>query len=300
MPPGPCRCQRSARCARRSWPPWCSPGRHGGAVAGLGHGRDVRIRPASWVGELELRAGAGMRGPRRGGAGKHGTRSERSRPSSATRRSLSRKASRARSYRRRRRPGCLGHGLSTAPSPRAGRRRHGAGRRSPWSHRHRDEADRVQHRGPAGAAGYSAATTEYGQPGIIRARPSPLVDVAEEPLRAGHRVGPQPRAHLRGQHDPPIGGPGVAARLIVTAAAGDIDPGPAFSASCKRCGRAGVAAPARQPSQGLHWPSAHSTGATETVIGSPGSAGAPAAAYFTIRNRRALATRARAPVTLIL
>ena len=53
--------------------------------------------------------------------------------------------------------------------------------------------------------GSSAATSEYGQPGIICALPFPArVAVAEQPLRAGDRVRPQPVAHVHRQPDPPV------------------------------------------------------------------------------------------------
>src|SRR4249920_1459083 len=48
----------------------------------------------------------------------------------------------------------------------------------------------------------SAATNEYGQPGIICAEPfATAVAVAEQPLAAGWRVGAQPGAHVHGQRD---------------------------------------------------------------------------------------------------
>ena len=66
------------------------------------------------------------------------------------------------------------------------------------------EPDRVQHRGPASCGPVSsAATNEYGQPGIIcGVALGPAVDVAEQPLRAGRGVRAQPRADIHRQHDP--------------------------------------------------------------------------------------------------
>ncbi len=70
----------------------------------------------------------------------------------------------------------------------------------------RPEANRVQHRGPRRAARF--------QRGHHRVRPArdylrvalaPPVHMAEQPIRAGSRVWPQPVTHVHGQPDPPIG-----------------------------------------------------------------------------------------------
>ncbi len=90
--------------------------------------------------------------------------------------------------------------VAVAPVPggdRAARRPRGPGRRSPRSVVGRAEPDRVQRRVHEVRPGSSAATNEYGQPGIICAFPLPrAVAVAEQPLRAGLRVRPQPVAHI--------------------------------------------------------------------------------------------------------
>jgi transposase len=53
--------------------------------------------------------------------------------------------------------------------------------------------------------GSSAATHEYGQPGIILGVPfAARVHVAEQPLRAGLRVRPQPVRDIAGQPDPAV------------------------------------------------------------------------------------------------
>ena len=65
------------------------------------------------------------------------------------------------------------------------------------------QTDRVQHRGPAAAAGL-----QRGHDRVRPARdhlggpPRPAVDMAEQPLRAGLGVGAQPRRDVDGQHDP--------------------------------------------------------------------------------------------------
>ena len=53
----------------------------------------------------------------------------------------------------------------------------------------------------------SAATNEYGQPGMnwSAERPRPSVDVAEEPLRAGGGVRAQPVRDVHREHDPLVG-----------------------------------------------------------------------------------------------
>jgi hypothetical protein len=66
-------------------------------------------------------------------------------------------------------------------------------------------ADRVQHRGPAGAA-----ALQCGDDGVGPARDQlglvlhPPVDVAKQPLRAGRRIRAQPRADIDGKHDPAV------------------------------------------------------------------------------------------------
>ena len=70
------------------------------------------------------------------------------------------------------------------------------------------QPDGVQHRGPGGAARLQRRDHRV-RPARdhLRLPLAPPVDVAEQPLRAGRRAGPQPVAHVGGQHQPPIGSP---------------------------------------------------------------------------------------------
>jgi hypothetical protein len=62
----------------------------------------------------------------------------------------------------------------------------------------------VEERGPRASAGFEGGD-ERVRPARdhLRSAPPAAVDMAEQPLRAGRGVRPQPRRHIHRQHDPP-------------------------------------------------------------------------------------------------
>jgi hypothetical protein len=73
----------------------------------------------------------------------------------------------------------------------------------------RAQPHRVQQRGPGCAPGLQGSDEGVGPArDELRVALGPPVDMTEQPLRAGRRIGPQPRRDIDRQHDPPIGRPG--------------------------------------------------------------------------------------------
>ena len=67
------------------------------------------------------------------------------------------------------------------------------------------QADRVQDRGPRRAARLQRRDDRVGPArDHLRLALPPPIDMAEQPVRAGRRAGPQPAAHIHRQHQPPI------------------------------------------------------------------------------------------------
>ena len=112
----------------------------------------------------------------------------------------------------------------------------------------RAEPDRVQRQRPR-----RAARLQRHDPGVRPARdhlrvPLPArVAVAEQPLRAGLRVRPQPVAHVAGQPDPPVVPPAQRDRRPVPAAAGRSGPPRSSARRRRRRARGGTPAPGTAP-----------------------------------------------------
>ena len=184
----------------------------------------------------------------RDGAGSCITRSLRSRPSSSTGRSASSQASRVTSYPASKTTRI--RQVTLPPVPGLDQPGHdladlGGGHLGLVVIR--AQAHRVQRRGPGGAARLQRRDHRVrpARDHLRLALPA-AVDMAEQPLRAGRRVRPQPVAHIYRQPDPPVGARGSGSPASDRRSR-PMRSGRGSQRHTARHGRAGALAPATAP-----------------------------------------------------